>query len=246
MPELRQLIRDRHSERTAFDPRRRVPPDDLDELLEAARWAPTAHNMQNFEVLVVDEPATLAEIGRIPVATSPQFLRENYEQLSFTEQELAERGTGLLATMFPPSWRAGAAASETAGELEPRTLEGVLRGAPLVLIVLYDRDRRAPASAGDFLGVISLGCVLQNLWLTAESLGLGMQVMSAFSAADVERELRGILAIPEHLSIAFACRLGHPAVLPRRYLRVRRARERLVHRNGYALLRPRARREPVR
>jgi nitroreductase len=31
--------------------------------LEAARWSPTAQNMQNFEILVIDAKDVLAELG---------------------------------------------------------------------------------------------------------------------------------------------------------------------------------------
>jgi hypothetical protein len=35
--------------------------------------------------------------------SSAEFIRENYAQLSLSEDELIAKGTGLLATMFPPS-----------------------------------------------------------------------------------------------------------------------------------------------
>jgi nitroreductase len=65
-------------------------------------------------------------------------------------------------------------------------------------------------------------------------LGIGMQIMSVFSSAHVEEELRKILSIPSHLSIAFACRLGYPLEEPDRYLRVRRDIDRFAYRNAYA------------
>jgi nitroreductase len=106
----------------------------------------------------------------------------------------------------------------------------------MVMIVLYDPSKRAPASEGDFLGIMSLGCVMQNLWLTAETLGIGMQIMSVFSAPHVQGELRKILSIPDHLNIAFACRLGYPPAEPVTHLRVRREIERFTHRNMFAAL----------
>jgi nitroreductase len=74
---------------------------------------------------------------------------------------------------------------------------------------------------------------MQNMWLTAEALGIGMQIMSVFSAQSVEEELRKILSIPEHINIAFACRLGYPSGEPGRYLRVRREVQNFTHRNAY-------------
>jgi nitroreductase len=139
----------------------------------------------------------------------------------------------LLATMFPPSWRNPDTIPEQAADLEHGFLDATIRSCPVVLIVVYDPHRRAPASDGDFLGIMSLGCVLQNMWLTAEELGLALQVMSVFSATRVEDELRRILSIPENLKIAFACRIGHPAAPAGRYLRVRRDVHQFAHRNRY-------------
>jgi len=234
--DLAEIIRSRHSERSAYDPGRRLPDADLRAIVEAARWAPTAHNMQNFEIIVVDDPAVLAEIGRVRGGASAEFIRENYAQLSFSEDELIAKGTGLLATMFPPSWRepeAQAAGPTRPVELEHGFLDETMRSCPVVLIVVYDTRKRAPASEGDVLGLISLGCVLQNMWLTAESLGIGLQVMSVFSSAQAAGELRKILSVPDYMEIAYACRLGYPAAVPGRYLRVRRPPERFTHHNAY-------------
>jgi nitroreductase len=206
---------------------------ELTQILEAARWAPTAHNMQNFEIVAVDDRAVLDAIGRIRTAVSDTFLRENYAQLAFSEKELQNRGTGVLADMFPPAWRQPEPKADDVVDFAHAFLGGSIRHAPLLLVVVYDSTRRAPASEGDVLGFMSLGCVMQNMWLMAEDLGIGLQVLSAFSAAPVEEELRRILALPAHLKVAFACRLGRVAEPGRKYLRVRRAVERFSHRNRY-------------
>jgi nitroreductase len=231
--DLDAVIRSRHSERSAYDPGRRPPDADLDAIIDSARWAPTAHNMQNFEIIIVDDPAVLAEIGQVHGGASAEFIRENYAQLSFSEDELVAKGTGLLATMFPPSWREPGAQAARSVDLEHGFLDETMRSCPVVLVVVYDTRKRAPASEGDVLGLISLGCVLQNMWLTAESLGIGLQVMSVFSAARTTAGLRDVLSIPGHMEIAYACRLGYPAAVPGRYLRVRRPPERFTHRNAY-------------
>jgi nitroreductase len=96
---VHEVILRRHSERVPFDPGRHLGERDVQAILEAARWAPTAHNMQNFEILVVDDEETLAAIGRVPGGTSDDFIRENAAQLSFSEEELSRKGTGLIATM---------------------------------------------------------------------------------------------------------------------------------------------------
>ena len=44
----------------------------------------------------------------------------------------------------------------------------------------------------------------------AQSLGLGLQILSVFSSEPVEREMRRMFDVPSYLRIASACRLGHP------------------------------------
>lgn len=85
MNEILKTIQERHSLRAPFDRERSPSKQNLTQILEAARWAPTAHNMQNFEITVVDDKRLLAKIGDIKSRVSEEFLRENYEQLSFSE-----------------------------------------------------------------------------------------------------------------------------------------------------------------
>lgn len=105
MIEILKNIQDRHSSRVPFD--REHPPakHDMLEILEAARWAPTAHNMQNFEIIVVDDKTQIDKLGDIKFRISEDFLEENYQQLSFSEEELIQKKVGILGTMFPESWR---------------------------------------------------------------------------------------------------------------------------------------------
>jgi nitroreductase len=92
----------RHSARVAFDPERALPAGHLRQVLEAARWAPTDHNMQNYEIVVIDDPERIERIGAIRAEPSPEFISENFEQLSFSEDELRRKKTGILASDFPP------------------------------------------------------------------------------------------------------------------------------------------------
>src|SRR4029077_18469934 len=106
-----------------------------------------------------------------------------------------------------------------------------IQRCPLLLVVVTDSRFRAPVSEGDSLGLMSLGCVMQNLWLMAESLGISMQVLTAFSLDTVEIEVQRILAIPKHMKIAFAARLAYPLTASESYLRVRRRIQDFTHRN---------------
>ncbi|MDD1751697.1 MAG: nitroreductase family protein [Methanotrichaceae archaeon] len=232
MSEILKIIQDRHSSRFPFD--REHPPSkqDLVQVLEAARWAPTAHNMQNFEIIVVDDKKQLEELGSIESKISEEFLSENYQQLSFSEEELLQKKVGILGTMFPQSWRTPDDWGKIARESEPSSLDQTIKCSPMLLIVTYDARKRAPASEGDVLGLISLGCVMENMWLMAQALGIDFQIMSVFSADSVERDVKKILEIPEYMRIAYAVRLGYP-IKSAKFLRVRRDIGGFSHHNRF-------------
>jgi nitroreductase len=233
MQELMQLIENRQSARGLFDPERAIPAEDMVKILEAARWTPTAHNMQNFEIVVVDDKQLLAAISEIKVPVDPTFIRENYPQLSFTEDELRRKKTGIMGTMFPKSWQTpDPDPEEIKKEDRAAYMARQIVSSSTVLFVLYDPSRRAPASEGDFLGIISLGCAMENMWLMANSLGIGVHIVSSLSLKKVAAEIAKLLNVPDKLRLAFSIRLGYP-VTPLHYLRVRRDRDDFVHRNGF-------------
>ena len=227
---LAELIRTRRSQRGAYAADRPVSRAELAAICEAARWAPTAHNMQNFELLIVDRAELLAAAGAIPVRSTVEFLAENYAQLHGSIEELQRTGTGLLSTMFPPAWLTPSQFGAACEQATP--LAHSLQAAPCLILVLFDPRRRAPASSGDRLGFMSLGCVLENMWLTAHALGLSCQILSVLSSADCEAPLRQLLSIPAELEVAFAMRLGH-ALPADDYVRVRRDPAAGVHWNRY-------------
>ena len=59
MNDILDLIRARRSAREPYEPQRPLTKHQLDPILEAACWVPTAHTMQNFEIVVVDDAAKL-------------------------------------------------------------------------------------------------------------------------------------------------------------------------------------------
>jgi nitroreductase len=241
-----KAIEERKSTRAPFDPKRRVGRKDLKVMLEAARWSPTPHNMQNFEILVIDSEPVLREIGKIRSKVTLDFLRENYSQLSFSREELMKKGTGILAEWFPKDWTDPKRLEQAARKAKPWPVSETLDGSPLLLIVMYDPRKRAPDSPGDFLGIIGLGCVMENMWLMANSLGIAFHIMSEFGKEPVESQSKKILGIPKHMKIAYACRLGYPIPKregasgrlqtqsePYKSLRVRRELKAFTHHNRF-------------
>ena len=233
MNDILKVIEERKSLRVPFDTERPVSKQDLQQILEAARWTPTAHNMQNFEIVVVDDKQKLNAIVNIKRPISETFIRENYPLLSFSEEELQKKKVGILGNMFPLSWRTPDFKLENLDKEEIKAMQRPFPSCPLMLVVVYDPSKRAPASEGDFLGIISLGCAMENMWLMANSLGIGFHILSSLSAELVEKEVKNILNIPDNLMIAFTCRLGYPKIELPNLNRVRRDIEDFTHYNKW-------------
>jgi nitroreductase len=234
MEEVLKIIQERKSSRCPFDSTRPVAKDDILKLLEAARWSPTAHNMQNIEIIVVDDRKLLESIGKLKNPISRTFIMENYKQLSFSKDELLRKKVGIMGTNFPSSWISPEAKlTGTTGERTIPTLGRFVQTGPVLLVMVYDPSKRAPASEGDFLGVMSLGCVMENIWLMAQSLGIGVHIISNISNEPVQENVKRILNIPGHLKIAITLRLGYPVPGPAKYLRVRRDVKDFTHHNRY-------------
>ena len=227
---MRWLIEQRHSSRMPFDPNLPVKELELAHIIDAARWAPTAHNMQNFRLVVVDDRYVLDQLGRIRAPVSPAFVIENYRQLSWSPEELAERKVGILGNAFPPAWRTDD--PEHVPTDLSRLLGETIAGAPMVIVAIFDPTKRAPASEGDVLGMISLGCVLENMWLAAHASHLDVQVVSAFSSDGAESAVKRVLQIPAPWRIAYAIRVGH-AVSRSTSPRVRRDATAFTSRNRF-------------
>jgi nitroreductase len=190
--------------------------------------------MQNFQVVVVNDPKTLTLIGELPAEMSEAYLKENYALLSTSEAELRIRKIGTLASIYPRAWVDPEAWSPSSDYRSQLTYLGrALLQPKVLLVVLYDARSRAPGSEGDTLGLIGLGCVMENMWLTAESLGLGMHILTVFSDSQVEAEVRRVLKIEPQMKIAFACSLGYPADPTVEGVRVRRDLEDFVHHNAF-------------
>jgi nitroreductase len=74
---------------------------------------------------------------------------------------------------------------------------------------------------------------MENMWLTAESLGVGMHILTVFADSQVEAEVRRVLKIEPQMKIAFACGLGYHADPSVEDVRVRRDLEDFVHHNAF-------------
>jgi nitroreductase len=181
--QLLELIRTRRSVRSFED--RPVDRDDLNRMLEAARWAPSNHNRQPWKFMVIEDRARIRELAEV--------VREGAERkLEALPEVAAAHAAGLVrhATFF---------------EAAPVVIV-VLHKQPIAAAAsLWEGLPRPELVSGEPL---SAAMAMQNLLLAAHALGLGACVMTAPLLAE---NLTGELRVPPGLVITGLIAVGHPA-----------------------------------
>lgn len=158
--EVTEAIKSRRSCRSFT---REVVPDwKIEKILEAARWAPSPNNSQNWKYILVRDQKLKDAIADLSVKTAGRSW-----------------GSGLYETVAARLWQLPA--RERAGEVEKRygrTPETSIFGYNAYADVMLIACTQFVPSIMDAspMNTMPLGMAIQNMWLTATSLGLGFAV----------------------------------------------------------------------
>ena len=156
----------------------------LDALLEAACWAPSAHNRQPWRFCVVTSDEAKAELSRRMAESWRRDLAADGAEPAYIEQRVAisyARLTGAAALVVP---------SVSMEEMD-----------------VYPDVARNQAEW--LMAVQSVALACQNLLLAAHDVGLGACWLCA--PLFVPHLVRDVLALPEHWQPQAIITLGYPA-----------------------------------
>jgi F420 biosynthesis protein FbiB-like protein len=180
MSNLHDAIRQRRSIRKYLP--KEVPRELVLSLLDAAGWAPSAHNSQPWRFIIIENPEVKERLSKdLADAWAADLVKDGLQVdpklRSEREERFAKAPVVILACL---------------------TMEG-LRKFPDAPRQGFERD----------LAVESLGAGLQNLLLAAHAAGLGACWFCAPAfAKDVVRK---VLAIPPEVEPSALIMLGYPA-----------------------------------
>jgi len=183
--QLLQVMKSRRSIRKFRpDP---VPQALIEQLVEAARWAPSAGNRQNFRFLVISRPERLRAMAEAVDAVIDQVrdnLREKFRKES--EQYLAN------FTHFAAA---------------PLVLAPIHRTArSLVIQALFPPDQIPEAA--DEESLCSVSAAIDHLLLAAATLGLGACWMTGPLLA--RPQLEALLPVPAGWTLSALVPIGYP------------------------------------
>lgn len=207
-PELLELLQTRRSIRAfTTDP---VPDELVDQIIEAARWAPSGANSQPWEFIVIRDQATKDEMASIA--------RE--------EMELGHKAE--LTRPEELRWPSAA---------RPVTGDPPFKNAPVLILVCGDPrvSKSFPLLTYVQRGPSHLVSGMANAFiymtLATTALGLGCHWVSMVGNGYVSVRLKEMLGIPEDYLIYDMLAVGHPAMDPKP--RLVRAREAMTHHERY-------------
>jgi nitroreductase len=226
-------IQQRHSSRLGFEVGRSVSESDLQKMLEAAQAAPTFANAQDFELVVVDNPQMLRQICELPGDISKEYVHANFEHVHFQAELGAEQRIGLLAHDSAAEQLSDGQWSSRKNLSQQLSMLGLQLDSHQTLIFgVSDLNRYRTGSTAERLTLMSLGCVIENLWLAAEAIGLGFNMLTILCDGPTQHRLKPILHLPAAMEIAFVCAVGYPKQVESRKT-ARRTLEEFVHRGVY-------------
>jgi nitroreductase len=194
---LRRLLVSRRSVRRYLP--RPVQRQDLEQMLDAARWTPTAANCQCQAFTVITDPARRDSLA----ARIVDFYRAYNEALQDRErsaQRLSALGLDPAFALHPHMQAAVPAFLKNTDAGRDR----LFFSAPAVIIVHADTGAVLPEAACAFATLI--------LVLMAETLGLGTCITAyASEALRALPEVRADLGLPASHQVYYGLVVGHPA-----------------------------------
>ena len=224
--DLFEAIRKRHTTNGAFADRP-VDPDHKRALLELAARAPSHFNSQPWRFVVVEDPERRKALARVAGESMRdlmedgrfflqyrQFFRLTPEEAAATKDGIhidnipgvlrpfakyvfSERGVSMMRTFRVPSVLGNDARK-------------LVENSPLLLGLALSREVYKPGELTGLYTLISLGAVVQTLWLTATSLGMGMQFVSTPQEIPENWALIStMLGVPETFELMLLLRLGY-------------------------------------
>ncbi len=230
--ELLEIIKKRRNYRGKFQSKP-IAQADIEKLIEAARWAPSPFNTQPWELILIDsdeKKIALAEIVKksiIEQLKDARFLADNGVWMRLSQDEWRKRGDGVLLEehvnlpdfikdknkLRPLLKNAGHLSflgHLGAGKLPANEFAQWVQEAPLLILVLMNKNRRSPGQNGSTWMLLGMGAFIQNLHLQATVLNIGVQYVSAPLETKADRQkVRELFSIPPHYECISLLRLGY-------------------------------------
>lgn len=224
--ELRESIIKRKTTNKAFK-KEPLREEDIREIIFAANRAPSHFNSQPWDFILVTDPKVREEIGLIAGESMTQliskgvFFKRYLKYFRFSKSEIEEKRSGIFIDKIPVVLRPfiskifGDDGVKILNFLRVPNILGkdakkIVTDSPLLLGFMLKKDEYQPGQKSGIYSLISMGAALQNIWLTATSLGIGLQFVSTpMEIPENWDKILKILKVPETHELMAVYRLGY-------------------------------------
>ena len=208
-----EMLRARRSVRVFTD--KPVEKELIEKIIEGACFAPSAHNYQSTEFIVVQDIATLERIREVVVSRlekTTKLLRNPLTRgLAFLK--LGRTMTKVALELLP--------SLEMLVDTTRNEKDMILFNAPC--LILFHAEDSA------FFAEVNANLALQNASLVSHALGLGSMYSGAIvRVAHVDKRISKLLSIPDNNQIYAALTLGYPKIKYRYWIERKTPRVRWV------------------
>ncbi len=229
--ELLELIISRRTHRESFS-NRPISTNHLNQLLEAARWAPSPFNVQPWHMVVITTDQQKKAIAKLTADaiveqfTDAQFLDDNsrWMRASIDEWERSQDGVLLQnqvnlpaglskPTILKPIIKRASHFSQLGklgGSKPAQEVASSINSAPMLIVITMDRNRKPPGAGHLRWMWLGMGAMIQNMLLAATELKIGSQFVSAAIEQSSDRQkLSQVLALPNWHEVISLIRFGY-------------------------------------
>ena len=231
--DLLTVIHQRRSHRGDFKSKP-IRQEHLDQLIEAARWAPSPFNVQPWKLLIIVDPEsknTVADLTRSAIIEQfkdERFLNDNSRWIRLSEEEWVAEKDGILLSdhlKLPPPFDRNPTRARPilknvgflsflghmkAGKIPAKEISDQVRNSPILILIVMDHQRRPPGDGGRRWMWLGMGAMVQNLLLAAAALEIGVQFVSAPIERAEDRKLLGeAFNMPSSCEIISLLRIGY-------------------------------------
>ena len=196
-------------------------------LIEAAARAPSHFNSQPWRFVMIEDRARIQEIAEVAggsmkhLMNDGSFVSRYRRYFNFSKSESQSKGSGIyfdqIPTLLKPmvklvfSDQVGAMLSKLgASSILGNDQKKIVAGAPLLLAITLDKQEYKPGELSGLYASITLGAVIQTLWLVTTAHNIGMQFISvALEVPESKLHLSNLLKIPAEHDLVAIFRMGY-------------------------------------
>lgn len=224
--DLFETILNRRTTNTAFADKP-VLKEHINLLIKMASHSPSHFNSQPWRFIIIEEKKIISEIAKIAGDSMVQlmddgrFWKQYRKYFRFSEEEIEKTGDGIHIDHLPAVLKPFAksifseAGSKVISKFRVSRILGndeekLVASSPLLFAILLTKDEYKKEELSGFYSVISMGAVIQTLWLVTTAVRMGMQFISTPGEIPEKwKMLSDILNVSEEYELMAVFRMGY-------------------------------------